>query len=111
VHDHHQVGRALGRGHADIADVRRDARQCDRDPVLHLHLCGIEVGAEVESDVDLETAVAGRVRRDVEHVLDAVDLLLERSGHRRGNDVGARPGVLAADPDHRRGDLRKLRNR
>ena len=111
VHDHHQVGRALGRGDADIAHVRRDARQRDGDPVLNLHLRGIKVGAEIERHVDRETAVPGRVRRDVEHVLDAVDLLLERSSHRCGDDVGARPGILAADPDHRRGDVRKLRDR
>ena len=67
VHDHHQVGRALRRGDADVAHVGRHARQRDRDAVLHLHLRDVEVGAEVEGHVDLEAAVAGRVRRDVEH--------------------------------------------
>src|SRR6202047_3348653 len=73
--------------------------------------CNIEVGAEVEGHVDLEAAVSGRARGHVDHVLDAVDLLLERSNHRGGDHVRARPGILAADPHHRRRDLRILGDR
>src|SRR5216684_27233 len=36
MHDHHQVGAALGRGDADTANVRGDTRLRDRDPVLDL---------------------------------------------------------------------------
>ena len=111
MHDHHQVGRALGRGDPDIANVRGDTRLSDRDPVLDLDLGNIEVGAELEGHVNLETAIAGRVRGHVDHVLDAVDLLLEGSNDRGGDHVRARSGILAADPHHRRRDLRILGNR
>ena len=50
MHDHHQVGRALVDGDADVAHVDRQARLRDRDAVLHLHLRDIEVGAELEGD-------------------------------------------------------------
>ena len=89
MHDHHEVGRGSCDRDADIAHVRRQARLGDRHAVLDLHLRDIEVGAELEGDRDRELAVAGRIRRHVDHVLDAVDLLLDRRHHRRGNDVRA----------------------
>ena len=46
VHDHHQVGRALVDGDADVAHVGRQARLRDGDAVLHLHLRDIEIGAD-----------------------------------------------------------------
>ncbi len=92
MHDHHQVGRAFGRGDPDIANVRGDTRLRDRDPVLHLDLRNIEVGAELEGHVNLETAISGRVRGHVDHV-------------RGGDHVRARPGILTADPNHRRRNL------
>ena len=88
VHDHHQVGRCLGDRDADVAHVRRQSRQRGRDAVLHLHLGDIEIGAEIERHADREAAVAVRVRRHIEHVLDAVDLLLDRRHHGRGDHLG-----------------------
>ena len=111
VDDHHQVGRGLGDGDADVAHVRRQPRLGDGHAVLHLHLRDIEIGAELERHLDGELPVARRVRRDVEHVLDAVDLLLERGNDGRGDDVGAGAGVLAGDVDGRRRDIRILRDR
>ena len=111
VHDHHQVGRALVHGDADIAHVGRQARLRDGDAVLHLHLRDIEIGADIEGHRDREAAVGGRVRRHVDHVLDAVDLLLDRRHHGRGDDVGAGAGILAGDLDGRRRDFRILRDR
>ena len=58
-----------------------------------------------------EAAVGGRVRRHVEHVLDAVDLLLDRSDHGGGDDLGAGAGILALHVDDRRRDLGILRDR
>src|SRR5260370_34784907 len=98
MHDHHQGGKALGRGDADIAHVRGDTRLRDRDPVLHLDLRNIEVGAELKGHVNLETAISGRVGGHVDHVFEAVDLLLKRSDHDGGDHVRARPGILTADP-------------
>ncbi len=76
-----------------------------------MDLRNIEVGAELEGYVDLEAAVSGRARGHVDHVLDAVDLLLKGSNHRVGDYVCARPGKLTADPHHRRRDLRILGDR
>src|ERR1051326_6166692 len=111
MHDHHDVGRAFGDRDADIAHVLRQARLGDRDAVLHLHLGDIEVGAEVEGHRNREAAVGGRVRRDIEHVLDAVDLLLDRRDHGRGHHVGAGAGVLPGYVDDGRRDLGILRDR
>ena len=65
----------------------------------------------LEGDRDREAAVAGRVRRQVDHVLDAVDLLFDRRDHGRGDDVGAGARILARDGDRRRRDFRILRDR
>ncbi len=111
MHDHHQVGRTLGHGDADIAHVSRQARLRDGDPVLHLNLRDIEVGADVEGDRDREFSVRGRIRRHVKHVLDAVDLLLDRCDYRRGDHVGARTRILTAHIDDGRSDFRILRDR
>ncbi len=111
VHDHHQVGRALGHRHADIAHVDGQPRLRDRDAVLHLHLGDVEIGAEIEGHRDREASVRRRVRRHVDHVLDAVDLLLDRRHHGRGDDVGAGAGILPGHVDDRRRDLRILRDR
>ena len=111
MHDHHQVGRRLGHGDADIAHVGRQPRLRDGDAVLHLHLRDIEIGAEIEADLNREPPVGRRVRRHVEHVLDAVDLLLDRRHHGRGDDLGAGAGILARHVDDRRRDLGILRDR
>ena len=111
VHDHHQIGRAFLHDDADIAHVRRQPRRRDGDAVLHLHLGDIEIGAELEAHCDREAAVGGRVRRHVDHVLDAVDLLLDRRDHGRGHDLGAGAGILAGDADQGRRDLGILRDR
>ncbi len=111
VHDHHQVGRRLGDGDADVAHVRRQARLRDRHAVLDLHLRDVEVGAELEGDGGGELAVGGRVRGHVDHVLDAVDLVLDRRHHRRGDHVGAGARILAGDVDGRRRDVGILRDR
>ena len=111
VHDHHQVGRGLGDGDADVAHVSRQARQRGRDAVLHLHLGDIEIGADIERHADREAPVAVGVRRHVEHVLDAVDLLLDRRHHGRGDHLGVGAGILARHVDDRRRDLGILRDR
>ena len=111
MHDHHQIGRAFGDVDADVADVGRQPRLRDGDAVLHLHLGDVEIGAEIEADLDGEAPVGRRVRRHVEHVLDAVDLLLDRRDHGRGDDFGAGAGILAGHVDDRRRDLGILRDR
>jgi hypothetical protein len=83
VDDHGQVGRLLARGDAQPLHVFRQLRQGDGHAVLHQHLRGVEVGAELEGDRQHHLAVVGALRRHVEHVLDAVDLLLDRRGDMR----------------------------
>jgi hypothetical protein len=71
----------------------------------------IEIGAEVERYADREAAVAIGVRRHVEHVLDAVDLLFDWRHHGRRDHLGARAGILTRNVDDRRRDFRILRDR
>ena len=65
------------------------------DTVLHEHLRKIEVGADLESDCKCVATVGRAVRLHVEHLLDTVDLLLNRGGNGVGDDLGA--AVLAGD--------------
>ena len=51
------------------------------------------------------------LRRHVEHVFDAVDLLLDRRGDRLGDHLGRRAGIARADDDRRRHDVGILRRR
>ena len=111
VHDHHQVGRRLLHGDADIAHVGGQARVGDGDAVLHLHLGDVQIGAELKADRDRKATVGGRVRRDIDHILDAVDLLFDRRDHRRGHDLGTGAGILPGDADQGRRDLGILRDR
>src|SRR5262249_39068692 len=92
VHDHHQVGRALVYLHADIAHIHWQAGLGNCDTILTLHLGDIGVVADVEGPVDRKTAVAGRIRRYVDHVLDAVDLLLDRRDYVAATTSALAPG-------------------
>ena len=96
---------------ADIAHVGRQSRLCNGDAVLHLHLGDVEIGTDIEAHRNCEAAVAGRIRRQVNHVLDAIDLLLDRRNHSGGHDVGAGARILAGNGDGRRRDIRILRDR
>ncbi|MEY9717746.1 hypothetical protein ABIA22_000236 [Sinorhizobium fredii] len=111
VNDHHQVGRALGRGDPDAPDILRQARLGNRDAVLHEHLRLVEVRAELEGDRQRHRTVGGRVRGHVEHVLDAVDFLFERGRNRIGDGLRIRSRIGGPDDDGGRCDFRILRHR
>ena len=64
-----------------------------------------------ERDGDGELAVAGRLAAHVEHVLDAVDLLLERRRDGAGDGLGGCAGIGRRDLHRRRDDFRILRDR
>ena len=98
VHHHDEVGRALHRGDAELADLLGQARERLAHPVLHLHLREIDVGADPERDRQGQHAVRGGRGRHVEHVLDAIDLLLER----RRDRLGRAPGDWRRDRWHAR---------
>ena len=110
--DHHQhVGRVLAHRDAASADVLGQARLGDRDAVLDQDLGDVEVGPEREGDGERQLAVAGRLGDHVEHVVDAVDLLLERRRHGFADDLGGGAGIARGDLDGGRGDLGVLRDR
>ena len=91
--DHEQdVGRGFLGVDALELHLRRQLRQRECDAILHEHLRQVHVGADLESHRQCVVAVVGGLRRHVEHVLDAVDLLLDRGGDGIGHDrgVGAR---------------------
>src|SRR5207248_983251 len=66
---------------------------------------------QLEGDVQGVRAVVARLRRHVQHVLDAVDLLLDRRGDRVGDHLGVGPGVDGGHADGRGRDLRVLGDR
>ena len=88
MNDHHQVGRGFPHRHAMTHDVFGQTRLRDRDAILHEHLRLIDVDPGLEHDVDRKPAVAGRLRGDVEHVVNAVDLLLDRRRDGCRDDFG-----------------------
>ena len=73
-------------------------RHGQADAVLHQHLGQVQVDAVLEGDRQGVGAVVGALRRHVHHVLDAVDLLLDRRGDRLGDHLRAGAGVLARRP-------------
>src|SRR5207237_5431514 len=86
------VGGLFLDGDALAADLVGKAWFGGGDAVLHEHLGGVEVSADLEGDGQGVGAVGGAVGRHVQHVLDAVHLLLDRRRDGFGDDkgVGAR---------------------
>ena len=111
MHDHQQVGRRLESGDAEAPDILGEARHGDRHAVLHEDLCRVEVGAEPEGDRQRHLAVGRGLRRHVEHVFDAVDLLLDRRRDGVGDDLRRRARVRGLYDDRRRHDVGILRDR
>ncbi|CAB3753801.1 hypothetical protein BPA30113_05478 [Burkholderia paludis] len=110
--DHHrQRRRAFHRRDAEPLHVFRQARQRLVHAVLHELRGLVRIGAELERDGDRHVAVAVRLRLHVEHVLDAVDLLLERRRDRLGDHFRVRARILRLHDHGRRHDLRIFRDR
>ena len=104
--DQHQVGRALAHGHADALHLLRQPRQRDGDAILNEHLCLVDVRSRPEHDVDRNRAVAGRLRHHVDHVVDAVDLLLDRRRHGLRDHLSRRAGKGRVHDDRGRRNVR-----
>ena len=92
-------------------DVLWQSRQCVLHAVLRQHLRDVEVSADLERDRDREIAVPSRLTAHIEHVLDAVDLLLERRRDRTRDCFRRCAGIGRRDLHRRRDDLRILRDR
>lgn len=84
---------------AEASDFLWEARDGGVDAVLDKDLSLVEVGAETEGDGDLHAAVAGGRGGQVEHVLDAIDLLFEGRGDGLGESAGISAGVGGGDDD------------
>ena len=108
VDAHEDVGHPLAGRHASLLDDVGEHRQSQVHPVLHQYLGQVQVHALVESHGKTVGAVVGGLRLHVEHLLDAVDLLLDGRGHRLGHHLGAGAGIGATDLHRRRRDRRVL---
>ena len=110
VHHHQDVRRVLVRDDADPPHLLGQSRQRDVDAILDQDLRGIEVGAERERHGNRRAAVGGRLRGEIEHPLNAVDFLLERSGNGGGSGLRVRAWIRRRDRDARRSNLGILRD-
>ena len=108
---HHEVGRVLAHRDAEALNLVGQLRLRDRQAILHQNLGDIEIGAERERHRDRDVAVAGCLRDHVEHVLDAVDLLLDRRRDRLADHLRRRARIGRVDHHSGRRDLRILRDR
>ena len=99
-------------GHdALLLDRARELGHRRRHAVLDEHLGEVEVGADLEGHRERVAAVPGAVGLHVEHLLDAVDLLLDRQRHRLDQRLRARARIGRRDLDGGRRDRRILRDR
>ena len=92
--------------HAAALDQVGQDRLGQRDAVLHQHLGHVQIDAVLERHRQRVGAVVGALRRHVQHVFDAVDLLLDRGGDGVGHDLGVGSGIDGRDFDRRRRDVR-----
>ena len=91
-------GRGLLLGHHPLLLHRhRQLRHGRRDAVLDQHLREVQVGANVERDRERVAAIRGAGGLHVEHLLDAVDLLLDGQRDRLDQRLGAGAGVGGRD--------------
>ncbi|MNV04931.1 hypothetical protein D3C71_952400 [compost metagenome] len=111
VHHHRQVGRRLVHGDTDARHFLGKFWLGPRHTVLHLHLCVVQVSAQGKGDGQGDLAVGGRLRGHVQHVLDAGDGLLQRSGHGFTDDFRVGTREVGADHHGRRHHFRVFADR
>ncbi|MNX78495.1 hypothetical protein D3C86_1100920 [compost metagenome] len=107
--DHQEAAFGLVDRHADLADLLGQLGLGQGDAVLDQHLGGIEIRAGLEGHRDRHGPVRGGRGGQVQHLLDAVDLLLDGGRHGLGQGLGRGAGVGGVDGDRRGRDLRVLR--
>src|SRR5690606_32905670 len=108
--DHQNAFRPLEDLHALPPDLLRQTLLDRVQPVLHVHLRGVDVGSGLERHRDRRAVRAAR-RRHVLKALDAVQLLLDDLGDvlRDGGRIGTR--IDRFDRQRRRRDRRVLLDR
>ena len=104
---HKGAGRLLG-DDALTLDLDRELGQGGGDAVLDEHGRHVDVCAQLECQVEFILTVAAGPTAHVEHVLDAVDLLLDGRSDGVGNDFGVGSRIESCHLDHRRADIRVL---
>ncbi len=98
---------------ADPLRLHRLRQRSERElhPVLHQHLVDVGIGADREGDRQDIGAVGCAGRLHVEHLVDAIDLILDRQRDRVDHGLGARAGIARRHLDGRRDDVGILRDR
>ena len=81
------------------------SRQYVLDTVLRQHLRDVQIGPDPEGDCDGEVAIPRRLTAHVEHILDTVDLLLERRRNGACDCFRRCTGICRRDLDRRRDDF------
>ena len=106
---HKRRSKRLLHGEAGGGDLRGKLRLGLVDAKLAEDLVDVWIGLDVEVDKELDDAVVGADRIHIDHVVDAVHLLLDggRDGFGDGLRVGA--GVGGGDENLSRNDVRVLR--
>ena len=89
------VRRLLLDAHPLLSHRLRELGERQRHAILHEHKRGVQVGPQVERQRERVRAVVARLRRHVEHVFHAIDLLLDGRGHGIGDDLGIGAHVAA----------------
>ena len=110
-HEQQDRRRLLLHRHALVLHRLRQLRQRARNPVLHQHLREVEIGADLERHRQRVGAVGAAVGLHVEHVLDAVDLLLDRQRHGIDHGLGGGAGIARRHLHRRRHHVGILRDR
>ena len=110
MHDHRNVGGLFFRRHADPLHIGREHGNGDGDAVLDQHLRRIEICSKLERNAQRHVAVTRALRRHVEHVFDAIDLLLDRRRHRLRYNLCVCAGIGRGDLDRGWRDLGILRD-
>ncbi|MNM85075.1 hypothetical protein D3C81_971810 [compost metagenome] len=111
VHNHRQVGRRLVHSDTDARHFFGKFWLGPGHAVLHLHLRVVQVSTQREGDGQGDLAVSGRLRGHVQHVLDAGDRLLQRSGHGFTDDFRVGTREVGADHNGRRYHFRVFADR
>ncbi len=97
----HEARRALGHGHALALHFLRKFVQHLVDAVVDIHRGDVQIRANFKGHVDGHRAVARRCGVHVQHLLDAVDCLLDGRGHCGFQHLGGSTGVHRRNADHR----------
>ena len=99
----------LADGRTEPGDIRRQIGRSLRQTVLDVDFVGIDVGVDVECDGQRHRIIVTVRRLHVEHVVDAIHLLFDRSGNGLFDGLSVGAGIRSGHDDLRRDNVRELR--